>query len=286
MTRSRALFKYYGGKALLSPWIVEHLPPHQCYVEPFCGAANVLFAKERSKIEVVNDLDRGVVSALQACRDHPEELAHLLSLTPYSRTEFVEAIKACRGGYSEDLLESARLFLVLMMQGRNGCTEQFPGNWSHTRPVNGNCGAEGTWARLPERVWKVTERLQGVVVECFPAEAVIRFYDQPGTLFYVDPPYHPRTAETKWYKHRLTVAAHEALAAQLHGLQGMVVLSGYRHADYDRWYEGWERVDRGQITTASCGDMRGRGAPAKRVESLWFNPLAWERLRAAQEATR
>ena len=52
----RAPFGWLGGKSKLSKDIVALLPPHETYVEIFGGAGWVLFAKERSKVEVYNDL--------------------------------------------------------------------------------------------------------------------------------------------------------------------------------------------------------------------------------------
>jgi len=135
--------------------------------------------------------------------------------------------------------------------------------------------------RLPERVREAAERLQGVVVEHRPADWVIGFYDTTATLFYCDPPYHPQTCDCSGYQHTLKVEAHEALAAQLREVQGMVVLSGYQHPDYDRWYEGWHRRDR----IHTCGAAAAEGKPYQRVESLWFNPLAWENLQASRAET-
>ena len=48
---------YYGAKVRLAPWIVEHMPAHEAYIEPFFGSGAVLFSKPPSRFEVANDLD-------------------------------------------------------------------------------------------------------------------------------------------------------------------------------------------------------------------------------------
>ena len=63
----RPALRYYGAKWRLAPWIVEHFGEHEVYVEPFAGSAAVLLRKERSLIEVYNDLDLEVVNFLWCC---------------------------------------------------------------------------------------------------------------------------------------------------------------------------------------------------------------------------
>ena len=86
----QSVLKYPGSKGRVANWIVGHIPPHDFYVEPFFGSGAVLFAKPRSKAEVVNDLDGNVVNFFRVCRDAPEELARALYLTPCSRSEYEE----------------------------------------------------------------------------------------------------------------------------------------------------------------------------------------------------
>ena len=38
--------KWHGGKAYDARWIIEKMPPHQVYVEPFFGSGKVLFARD------------------------------------------------------------------------------------------------------------------------------------------------------------------------------------------------------------------------------------------------
>jgi len=46
---------YYGGKTHMLKYILPLIPSHKTYVEPFCGGAAVFFAKQPSKVEILND---------------------------------------------------------------------------------------------------------------------------------------------------------------------------------------------------------------------------------------
>lgn len=258
---TRPVLRYYGGKWRLADWIIGHLPPHHCYVEPFSGAASVMMVKPRSAVEVYNDVDGAVVNLFRVLRDPvtAEQLRRAVELTPYSRAEFVAAWEA-----SDDPIEDARRLIVRGAQAIGAKKRCSRNGWragpTHHTPTS-------MWRGWPAQIPYYVERLREVLIESSPASEVITQFDSPATLFYVDPPYVLETRawdHRKIYAHELTDADHLALLEQLKSVQGMVLLSGYRSAMYDVELAGWIRRD-----------MHARAQGNRpRVESLWLNPAA------------
>src|SRR5437660_3453493 len=83
----KAPFGYYGCKQRLSARIVTALPPHNAWVEAFCGSAAVTLAKEPAPIEVINDIHGEIVNFFRQLRQNTAELQRLIRFTPYSRQE-------------------------------------------------------------------------------------------------------------------------------------------------------------------------------------------------------
>ena len=53
-------FGYFGSKKRLAVELCDKLPPHNAWVELFCGSAALTFAKAPAPIEVINDLDKAL----------------------------------------------------------------------------------------------------------------------------------------------------------------------------------------------------------------------------------
>lgn len=88
---------YPGGKKRIAPWIISYMSEHHSYLEPFSGGCAVLFEKEPSKIETINDLDSDVVNFFRVIKN-PEsrvKLQEWLMYTPYSR-EIYEWARLCK----------------------------------------------------------------------------------------------------------------------------------------------------------------------------------------------
>lgn len=262
---------YYGSKARLAPWIVSMFPPHHVYVEPFAGSAAVLFAKDRAVHEIINDVDRGVVTFMRALRDHPEELETLCRLTPYSRDEYDDAWPIPDGAPD---LERARLWWVRSTQAFGQVAKRNTG-WS-VSIQRGSNNARSVYNRI-ERFAEAAERLAGVTIENRDALEVITRYDHRRAIHYVDPPYLAETRSALAggkrpngdYLHEFKeIDQHRALAEVLGRCDGLVLLSGYDHPLYEELFAGWCRTERRVLRRIS----NGRSAQQPHAtEVLWSN---------------
>lgn len=258
----KAALRYHGAKWMLGAWIIEHLPPHQVYVEPFGGSAAVLLRKPRAYAEVYNDLNDAVVNLFRVLRD-PETaaaLADMVTMTPFSRVEFSDGMDD--DSYSP--VERARRLLIRSYMGFGSNSIDVSSGFRSCSNRSGSTPARD-WSRWPQRVPFLTDRLQGVIIESRDAETVMNTHDAETTLHYIDPPYVTETRTANGgYKHEFTDQDHVDLARQLHALQGMVVLSGYPSDLYDGLYPDWHQVERPALAD---------GAKA-RTEVLWLNEAA------------
>jgi DNA adenine methylase len=266
----RPVLRYHGGKWKLAEWIIGFFPPHDTYVEAFGGGASVLLRKPRSHGEVYNDLDSEIVNVFRVLRgvEQGKELERLLRLTPYSREEHRMSYEP-----TADLVELARRTILRSFQGFSSASV----TKVHKTGFRANASRNGTtpardWSHYPEHISSFIERMQGVVIENRDANEVIDQHASIDTLFYVDPPYpfSTRYAGAAWkdcYRHEMSDDDHRRLAETLHGVKGMVVLSGYPCALYDDLFGNWKRVER---------EAYADGA-RRRTECLWLNPLAVER---------
>lgn len=273
--KPRPVLRYHGGKWLLAPWIISHFPRHRIYVEPFGGAASVLMRKEPARVEVYNDLWSTVVNVFRVLREPAKaaDLGRLLYLTPFARDEFRETSLNRLEGLSD--VEQARRTILRSFAGFGSAST----NGDHAtgfRAVTAKSApkAAANWANYPGQIAYFVDRLRTVVVENRPALEVIRRYDGPDTLFYLDPPYPHCTRSLRrgnaTYAHEMTDDDHVALALTLRAIQGMAIISGYDCKLYRCCYGGWTRASKKHIADG------GR----RREESIWLNPAVVARMPA------
>lgn len=114
----------------------------------------------------------------------------------------------------------------------------------------------------------MVDRLRGVVIENKNAIDVMKNHDTPETLHYVDPPYVSETRDKGTdYRHEMTNEQHRELAAALHNLQGIVIVSGYTCPLYDELFAGWQRVEKSALADGA----------RERTEVLWLRNVPEKR---------
>lgn len=257
------VIRYHGGKFRLAPWVISHFPDHRCYVEPFGGAASVLMRKERSYAEVYNDLDSEVVNLFTVLRDAElnEKLQLACKLTPYSRDEFKLASKP-----ATDPVEKARRMVVRACMGFGsasglGGTSGFRSDSKRKYALSSHL-----WAKYPENLSAVCQRLQGVIIENKTAVELIKQHDSNDTLFYLDPPYvsDTRVKGNRYYNFEITNEQHQELLNSVKEVNGKVLISGYESDLYNSELSAWRKVTKNSRISAG----RGTGI---RTECLWMN---------------
>jgi DNA adenine methylase len=204
---------YVGGKNRIAGQIIRRLPKHTTYVEPFAGGAQVFFHKQPSQVEVLNDLDGEIVNFLRVCQRHHEELIRHLRYCLVSR-RLHELFQAQNPEDLTDVQRAAR-FLYLQKTAFGGMIVRRNYHYHLVNPPNYNPG------RIPEILEKAHQRLLRVQIEHLPYEQILKLYDRPTTLFYLDPPYWGR----KFYRFNFEERDFVALRDRLGNLLGRFVLS-------------------------------------------------------------
>ncbi|MCI9357250.1 MAG: DNA adenine methylase [Lachnospiraceae bacterium] len=203
-----SFISWVGGKKALRRTILEQFPAeYGRYIEVFGGAGWILFAEGRKvKLEVYNDAEGSLVNLFRCVKYHPEALQKELEWILNSREQFFDAREDARG--LTDIQRAARFFILIK--------ESF----------GTDCQSFGVRAkdlsRAAQYLQEVSKRLRMVVIEHQDFERILKTYDRPDALFYLDPPYF--NAE-KYYSVGFGKEDHTRLHDALRGVKGRFILS-------------------------------------------------------------
>ncbi len=254
----KAIMKYPGSKWSIADWIINFFPEHHSYLEPFFGSGAVLFHKQRSNIETVNDLDGRVVNLFECIKTDPEKLARLIYLTPYSREIYEKAYQE----NPEDKFEMALNFYIKLNMGHGFRTTGEKVGWKNDVQGRERAYAAKNWCDLPEMLMEAAERLRGVQIENRPAIELMDRFNYKNVLVYLDPPYMPEVRHGKQYKCEMfDHASHEELLEAAKAHKGPVLISGYDTRLYNDMLRDWHRKE-----TTSYSQVC-----SKKQEILWMN---------------
>lgn len=206
-SRSEAInspFRYPGGKFYARKLILELIPPHTYYVEPFAGGASIFFAKPKVERSWLNDRDADLMNIYLHIRDRVEELVDLLDGIGASKakhTYFKNEFKP------KSRLEAAFRWYYLNRTSYSGIMNFTNCYWGYGRKFS------MTPQNWPRHLRKCSAKLQGVKFTNWDFEHVLD-KTPDGAFLFVDPPYF-NADQDKFYSVTFSKDDHYRLAKAL-----------------------------------------------------------------------
>ena len=192
LPRAKPVIGWPGGKTRMLKYILPLVTAHTCYCEAFFGGGAVFFAKERSHHEVINDINRDLVSFNRCCKYHLDALLDEMDLVLNAREEFEDYL--AQPGLTE-IQRSARWFI------RNRLSF---GGMGQTFAITRTQELPSRSQRLIA-IRSMSRRLDRTTIENRPWDYILKTYDHEETLFFLDPPYLDSggAAYAGWSEHEL-----------------------------------------------------------------------------------
>lgn len=227
---NRSVITSIGGKNRLARRLIELMPEHSVYVEPFGNTASILLQKAPVKKEVYNDIHEDVVNFFTVIQTDPLALYHACTKLPYSEAVYREIQSS---PVPDDAVQKAARFYYLSRAGflaTSRGTTGFRTNTSDGRNF-GKFYYKECW-----RFYTVSKRLQSVELLNRDFRKVIRAYrDHDEALILADPPYYDGT---DYYKSSFTWKDHRDLAQLLTTIRGKAMVLNSQNERIHELYTG------------------------------------------------
>ena len=242
-----------AGKKRIADRLVAMLPAHKTYVEPFAGSAAVLFAKERSEVEAINDADTEIARAYKLVQKlKPKDIARLRE----KKWVGDEAtFKSLIDESPRDDVGWLHRFLYLT---------HF--SYGKMRGKSFSPSVRGVEAKTVDRIEQFAPRLRGVKIYGGDYRLIVEKYDGKDTVHFLDPPYAGYNVDVG--EDAFDEAAFCDLLCKLDGK--FLVTYGIR-GELPRLVKEAGFEVRRIRTRRSIGSMRGVGGPSILTQLLISN---------------
>ncbi|MHB9293105.1 putative DNA adenine methylase [Hollandina sp. SP2] len=260
----RTPISYYGGKQTLSAVILGLIPEHRIYCEPFLGGAAVFFAKQPSKVEIINDTNCELINFYEVLKHDFTSLEKEIAISLHSRKKHHQAQVIYANPEMFDRVK--RAWAVWMLANSSyGCMLDSSFGYDRTG---------GTSKKLKNKRESFTEdyaiRLQNIQIECCDALRVIRSRDMPDAFFYIDPPY---VGADQGHYDGYSQEDFDNLLKVLETIKGKFLLSSFRNNSMNEFTKrnGWYSA----ALKMMCSMTNRSVQPRDKVEVLTANyPIA------------
>jgi len=192
-------FRWLGGKSKLVKTILELMPRHNIYVEPFIGAGWVFWNKRPATTEVINDLDTRLIKFYQSLRDI-EDLKAVVDKYGWaygiteteSRKLFDKAKKIIELDANKELttIEDKEQYVwAFLYVNKFAYAGRMVDSTFNTRRIRDCTSPYCGIKTLLKDFEKVKRRLRNTVIMNEDWTVPTLQYDSKETFFYFDPPY-------------------------------------------------------------------------------------------------
>lgn len=223
----KPVIPWVGGKSRLLKHLLPLIPEHKTYVEPFGGGAAMLFAKEPTKVEVLNDINGELINLYRVVQNHLEEFIRQFKYALTSRLVFQwETMKSPET--LTDIQRAARFF-YLQKNAFGGKVKSPTFGVSKVSPPRFNI------LRIEELLSNAHLRLARVLIENIEWQLCISKYDSEESFFFCDPPYW----KTEGYGVDFSWQNYEALRSQLTTIEGKMLITLNNHPDILELFKGF-----------------------------------------------
>ena len=226
---------YYGGKQQMADIIIEMIPEHKIYCEPFFGGGAVFFQKGPSYLEVINDKNDLLITFYKQCVLNFEALQQKIRTTLHSESEYNRAKTIWNNPGHRSKLDIAWAVWTVCNMSIMATPR---GGWRRDNGTGRSHVGVSTASHRRNFTRDIHNRLETVQISCKDAISVIQERDTPTTFFYLDPPYIG--CDQKHYK-GYTEKEFEELLAVLANIKGKFILSNFESRILARYAEknGW-----------------------------------------------
>jgi DNA adenine methylase len=261
----RSPLNIYGGKArmvhYLMPLIYAANPIR--YVEVCAGGAQLTFALRQHKKEVINDINGNLVAFFRVLKTNPDALTRRIIQTPFSVSEFKRAREIFFSTKKHSDIDRAWAAWA-------ACTMGFshdPKSWGFDHHGKMERKLKNKRDTFQEMAHTYRERLELVSIDNDDMLKVIKRYDSPDTLFFVDPPYF--NSDMGFYAGFTEDKFREVLQA-LSKIKGKFVLTTYPSGVLSTFTHSHKWRKRMIPLTVSVNNKKGN-IPKKKIEVITWN---------------
>ena len=191
---------YYGGKYMMSKQLINMLPRHIRYFEPFFGGGSMFFRKEKAEWNVLNDIDNDLINLYICVQVEFSEFKRYISSFLRSRTIYEDAVEEIKRPIVDN--PNPKRAAIYFFVVRNAFNNVVPNTFSK----------DTKWDMGIIEELKVSKvKLDNVTIENMHfGDLIDRYKPRPDDFFYFDPPYVV-TDKKSYYRNVFTNELHEEL---------------------------------------------------------------------------